>query len=293
MFNESKYLPIVLLIPSIVIILFAIGFPVIYTLFISLTDFSLLSPSDYKFVGIDNYLTLFKDPIFWKSFGRTFLYITITVNIELLLGLVIANMISHFIRGQNIIRTVMMIPMMFAPILVGFQFKWFFNDQVGFVNNILYSITGRPVMIPWLVDKPLGFISIVLAEIWMSTPFMIIILLAGILSIPPEIFEAAEVDGASEWHKFRYIVIPSIAPFTFIAIALRSLDIAKAYDLVNIMTRGGPANRTELIWTYINRLAISGNQFSLGSAMSFITVILSFGFTFYLFRKIIASRKNI
>ena len=291
-FDESKYLPTFLLMPAVLIILFVVGIPMIYSLFLSFTNFTLLNAADYKFIGINNYINLFKDPVFWQSFGKTVIYIAIAVNVEFVLGLIIANMMSHVIHGQSILRTIMMMPMMFAPILVGFQFKWFFNDQVGLINNILYSIKGHPVIIPWLVDKPFGFISILIAEIWMSTPFMVIIFLAGIIAIPQEIFEAANVDGATEWHKFRYITIPAIAPFIFIALAIRSLDIAKAYDLVSIMTGGGPAHRTELIWTYVYRLAFTSQKFALGSSMSFITVLLSFAFTFYFFRNLLKAKKS-
>lgn len=289
--NESKYLPASLLLPAVILILFVVAIPMIYSLYLSFTNFTLLKSTGYKFIGINNYITLFKDQIFWRSFANTLIYITIAVNVEFLLGLVIANIMSHVIRGQGILRTIMMMPMMFAPILVGFQFKWVFNDQVGLINNILYSITGHPVIIPWLIQKPLGFIAIIIAEIWMSTPFMVIIFLAGIMSIPQELFEAADVDGASEWHKFRYITIPSILPFIYIAMAIRSLDIAKAYDLVSIITGGGPAHRTELIWTYVYRLAFTSQKFALGSSMSFITVLLSFAFTFYLFRNLLKARK--
>jgi multiple sugar transport system permease protein len=180
--------------------------------------------------------------------------------------------------------------MMFAPILVGFQFKWFFNAQVGLVNNILYTITGEAHFIPWLIDVPLGFMAILIAEIWMSTPFMVIILEAGILSLPQEPFEAAEVDGASGWQKFRHLTLPMLMPFIYTAMAIRSLDVARAYDIVSIMTGGGPGNRTELIWTYVNRLAFSSKQFGLGSAMSYITVILSFAFTYMFFRNVMKSR---
>ena len=197
---------------------------------------------------------------------------------------------AKVIRGQGFLRTIMMMPMMFAPILVGFQFKWFFNAQIGLVNNLLFSITGQPHIIAWLVDKPLGFISILIAEIWMGTPFMVIILEAGILSLPTEPFEAAEVDGASGWAKFRMLTLPMIMPFVYTAMAIRSLDLARAYDVVQIMTGGGPANRTELIWTYVNRLAFGQHEFALATAMSYITVLLSFVFTWYLFRNLIKSR---
>ncbi len=287
----ERHLPVALLLPGILIILLVIGFPMLYSLYLSFTDFNLVSSGNTEFVGLRNYITLLtQDPLFWKAFGRTVLFISLAVNIEFLVGLGIAHLMARAIRGQSLARTLMMMPMMFAPILVGFQFKWFFNAQVGLVNNILYTLTGESHFIPWLINKPLGFITILVAEIWMSTPFMAIILEAGILSLPQEPFEAAEVDGASGWQKFRHLTLPMLTPFIYTAMAIRSLDVARAYDIVSIMTGGGPGNRTELIWTYVNRLAFTGKRFALGSAMSYITVILSLVFTYMFFRNVLKSR---
>lgn len=288
---SEKRLPLVLLLPSILIVLFVIGFPMLYSLYLSFTDFSLTTPGRPQFVGFQNYIDLlFHDPLFWAAFLRTVLFMTLAVNIEFLLGLGIAHLMAQAIRGQGFLRTIMMMPMMFAPILVGFQFKWFFNAQTGLVNNLLFSLTGEPQFIPWLIQRPLGFISILIAEIWVGTPFMVIILEAGILSLPTEPFEAAEVDGASGWQKFRMLTIPMLMPFIYTAMAIRSLDLARAYDIVMIMTGGGPANRTELIWTYVNRLAFGQHEFAVGAAMSYITVLLSFLFTYYLFRNLLRAR---
>lgn len=287
---SDKKLPLLFLTPGILILMLVVGFPMLYSLYISFTDYTLTSASNVHFVWFKNYITLFQDGVFWQAFGRTLLFITLAVNLEFLIGLGIAQLMAKVIVGQSLLRTIMMIPMMFAPILVGFQFKWFFNDQVGLINNLLFSLTGEAHIIAWLVDRPLGFISILVAEIWMSTPFMVIILEAGILSLPQEPFEAAEVDGASGWQKFQHLTLPMLMPFVYTAMAIRSLDIARAYDVVSIMTGGGPGNRTELIWTYVNRLAFTGQNYALGSSMSYITVILSFVFTWYLFHNVLKSR---
>jgi multiple sugar transport system permease protein len=289
-FKEKFLLPIAMLLPGIVVILLVVAFPMLYSLYISFTDFTLTTASNVSFVGLKNYITLFQDSVFWQAFGRTVLFMALAVNIEFILGFIIAQMMAKAGFGHSLLRTIIMIPMMFAPILVGFQFKWFFNDQVGLVNNLLYTLTGEAQIIAWLIDKPLGFISILVAEIWMSTPFMVIILEAGILSLPQEPFEAAEVDGASGWQKLRHLTLPMLMPFIYTAMAIRSLDIARAYDVVSIMTGGGPGNRTELIWTYVNRLAFTGQNYALGSAMSYITVFLSFTFTYWLFYNVIKSR---
>lgn len=288
--SEIVYLPVLLLLPGILVLLAVVGFPMLYSLYLSFTNYTLTTARDFHFVGLENYIALLKDPVFWKAFGRTVLFMALATNLEFLIGLGIAQLMSKVIRGQSVLRTVMMMPMMFAPILVGFQFKWFFNAEVGLINNILYSLTGTAHIIPWLIDVPLGFIAILVAEIWMSTPFMVIILEAGILSLPVEPFEAAEVDGASGWQKFQHLTLPMIMPFVYTALAIRSLDLARVYDVISIMTGGGPGGRTELIWTYVYRLAFSGHNYAMGSAMSYITVIISFLFTWYLFRNVLKSR---
>lgn len=289
-FSEGRSLPVVFLFPAIVTLFAVIGFPMLYSLYLSFTNYTLTTARNFHWVGLANYVSLFQDPAFWQAFGRTLLFITLSVNLEFIIGLGIAQLMSRVILGQGLLRTVIMVPMMFAPILIGFQFKWFFNDQVGLVNNILYALTGQAQIIPWLVNVPLGFISILVAEIWMSTPFMVIILEAGILSLPTEPFEAAEVDGASGWQKFQHLTIPMLMPFIYTAMAIRSLDVGRVYDVISIMTGGGPGSRTELIWTYVYRLAFTGHNFAMGSAMSYVTVIISFIFTWYLFRNVIKSR---
>lgn len=287
--SEVRQLPFLMLLPALIAIVAVVAFPMLYSFYLSLTDYDLTRPST-QFIGLQNYIDLFSDAKFWQAFGRTVLFMSIAVNLEFIIGLLIAQLMAKVLIGRGLLRTVLMMPMMFAPILVGFQFKWFFNDQVGLVNNILYSLTGEAQIIPWLVQVPLGFISILVAEIWMGTPFMVIILEAGILSLPTEPFEAAEVDGASGWQKFWHLTFPMIGPFIYTAMAIRSLDLARVYDVVSIMTGGGPGTRTELIWTYVYRLAFTGHNYSMGSAMSYVTVIVSALFTFYLFRNVIKSR---
>lgn len=288
--NETRLLPVALLLPGVLVLVAVVGFPMLYSLYLSFTNYTLMTAQNFHFVGLEQYITLAKDPIFWQAFGRTVLFMTLAVNIEFLIGMGIAQLMAKAVRGRGGLRTVLMMPMMFAPILVGFMFKWVFNAEVGLVNSFLSTITGQLVIIPWLIKVPLGFISLLVAEIWMSTPFMVIILEAGILSLPTEPFEAAEVDGASGWQKFRMLTLPMIMPFVYTAMAIRSLDLARAYDVVRIMTNGGPGNRTELIWTYVNSLAFQRQNYALGSAMSYVTVAISFLFTWYLFRNVMKSR---
>jgi multiple sugar transport system permease protein len=291
--RRGRWFPVFLLTPSILIILLVVFFPLVYSLYVSFTPYKLLKPETLAIRWDDvlrNYRRLLDDAIFWKAFGNTIIYLTITVNLELLLGLGFSQLLARVTRGQSLLRTLIMIPMMFAPILVGFQFGWFFNANLGVVNGALRALGLTHQPIAWLVDVPLGLASIMIADIWMSTPVVTIILLAGTLSLPSEPFEAAEVDGANGWQKFRYVAYPMLGPFISIALTIRSLDVARAFDIATVMTGGGPANRTELVWTYINRLALNDRNFGLGAAMSFVTVVITFLFTIYLFRQLVKSR---
>lgn len=293
--RSALLFPILLLLPSFVIIVFVTAFPLLYSFYVSLTPYELLKPQSLHFswaTSLDNYAQLLRDPIFWRSFWNTILFLAVTVNAEYLLALGLSQLLAGVSWGRGALRTMLMVPMMFAPILVGFQFRWFFNANLGVVNNLLVQLGLMDAnnRLAWLVHVPYGMIAIMVATVWMNLPVTTIILLAGTMSLPRDVYEAAEVDGATGWHKFRHITFPLLAPFSFIALAIRSLDVARAFDIVRIMTDGGPAHRTELIWTYTTRLAISDTKFGLGSAMSWVTVVISLSFTVYLFIQLIKAR---
>jgi multiple sugar transport system permease protein len=291
--SQSRF-PLLMIAPAVIIILLVVAYPMIYSVYISFTPYNLLRPDTTLVFKFDtmfrNYGKLLEDKIFWRSVLNTVIFLAVTVNLSFLISLGLSQLMARVTRGQGIMRTLLMIPMMFAPVLVGFQFAWFFNATVGLVNNALLSLHILDQPKPWLIDVPSGMISIMIATIWMNVPMMTIILLAGTLSLPIEIFEAAEVDGAPAWQQFRHITMPLLRPFTLIALTVLSLDVARAYDIVRIMTGGGPAHRTEMIWTYAGRLATRDSQYGLASAMSMIGVVLGVLFTLYLFRQLVKSR---
>ena len=281
---EEKRIARIFTAPAVIIVLLVLVSPMLFSFLVSFTNYSMLKTGKLMFIGLDNYMELLRDRVFMEALQRTAIYITSALGIELVAGMSIALLIFRHIKPQGVFRTLITIPMMFAPVQVGFLFKWIFNDQTGLINNLIYSITGRDMNIAWLVEPGLGFLSILMAEIWMSTPFMVLILLAGLVSLSNEPFEAAKVDGASSWQQFRFNTLPLMERYIYIALVIRSMDIARSYDIVRIMTDGGPANRTELIWTYIYRLGITSNKFSMGSAMSFITVAVAYILIISLFR---------
>ncbi|MBK8023662.1 MAG: sugar ABC transporter permease [Chloroflexi bacterium] len=285
--------PWLLIAPTLLVIAAVVLYPMLYSIYVSFTPFNLLRPATFAFdpaTMFRNYERLLGDEVFVGAFFRTLMFMAVTVNLEYVLALGLSQLIARVTWGQSLIRTLLMIPMMFAPVLVGFQFAWFFNATVGLVNNTLLSLGLLTTPKAWLVDVPSGIFSIGLASIWMNVPVTTIILLAGTLSLPSEVYEAAEVDGATAWQQFRRITLPLLQPFVLIALTVRSLDVGRAYDIVRIMTDGGPANRTEMIWTYVGEMAIQNSRFGLASAMSMVSVIVGVFFTFYLFRQLVKSR---
>jgi multiple sugar transport system permease protein len=286
--------PFLLLLPAMIVLAAVVVVPLLLSLYSSFTPFRLTRPETFfVFIGIRNYLAILSNTDFWWAFGRTVLLLTIALNLEMLLGLGLAMLVEKATRGQRILRTLMMFPMMFSPVLVGFQFKFLFNDNIGFVNNALQSLGLTTNAIPWLIDGNLALFSIIIAEVWSSTSVFAILILAGLLAMPQEPVEAARVDGCTPWQTFRYVTWPYLMPFAFIAMTIRSLDVARAYDIVKIMTDGGPAKRTELLWTLVGRTAYSDARMGLANAMAYISILLSILFTVYFFRKLAAARQQI
>ena len=285
--------PWVLLMPTLIILICVVLLPLLLSLWTSFTPFKLTKPDTlYRFVGFRNYERLIGDIDFWIAFGRTVLFLAIALNLELVFGLGIALLINKITYGQRTLRTLMMFPMMFSPILVGFQWKYIFNDNIGLMNNFLREF-GVIQPIPWLVDGILANVSIMAAEIWSSTSVFAILLLAGLLGIPKDPIEAAKVDGCNSWQVFKNITLPFLMPFVFIAMTIRSLVVARAYDIVQMMTGGGPAKRTELLWTLISRTGYVDAKMGMANAMSYISIFLSIAFTFFFFYKLVEARQRL
>ena len=283
----------ILLLPAIIVIATVVLIPLIFSLYSSFTPYKLTRPSTlWTWIGTANYEKILSDGKFWAAFGRTVLFLTVVLNVELVLGLGIALLMNKVTWGQRTLRTIIMFPMMFSPILVGFQFKFIFNDNIGLVNNVLQSL-GYNVALPWLVDGKLAMFSIMFAEVWMSTSIFAILILAGLFAMPRDPLEADKVDGCTPWQSFRHITLPFLMPFIFIAMTIRSLDVARAYDIVQIMTGGGPARRTELLWTLMSRTGYVDARMGLANAMGYVSILLSIVFTIYFFRKLSAARAEL
>lgn len=291
--RERFSFPLRLLLPSFVSVAIVVALPLLFSLYTSFTPYRLIAPESLThFIGWRNYERAFSSSDFWAAFGRTVLFLTIALNVEMLLGLGVALLLNRITAGQRLLRTIMMFPMMFSPVLVGFQFKFMLNDSTGVVNNILQTVFGLKSTIPFLVNENSALASLIVAEVWNSTPVFSVILLAGLMAVPKEPIDASKVDGCNAWQTFRYIVLPYLMPFIYIALTIRSLDVGRAYDIVRIMTNGGPGGRTELLWTMVGRVAYDDSHMGYANAISYISVLVSIFFTVYFFRKLSAARRQ-
>ena len=286
--------PVLLLLPAALVLAAVVLVPLVLSLWSSLTPFRLTRPETiYDFVGLRNYARLIMDTDFWVVFGRTVLLLTVALNLEMLLGLGLALLVERASRGQRLLRTILMFPMMFSPVLVGFQFKFLFNDNIGLVNNALQALGLTDRAIPWLIEGHLAFFAILVAEVWSSTAVFAIFILAGLMAMPRDPIEAARVDGCTPWQTFRYVTWPFLMPFAFIAMTIRSLDVARAYDIIKIMTDGGPAGRTEVLWTLIARTGYADARMGVANAMGYVAILLSILFTAMFFRRLGQARAQV
>jgi multiple sugar transport system permease protein len=286
-------LPIKLLLPAFVAVGIVVILPLLFSFYTSFTAYRLTDPDTlWHWIGWRNYERAFSNGDFWAAFGRTILFLTIALNLELLLGLGVALLLNQVTKGQRALRTVMMFPMMFSPVLVGFQFKFMLNDSTGIVNNLMQTLFGAKSAFPFLVDANSALASLIAAEVWNSTPIFAVILLAGLMALPKDPIEASKVDGCNAWQTFRYVTLPYLMPFVYISMTIRSLDVGRAYDIVRIMTNGGPGGRTELLWTMVGRIAYDDSRMGYANAIAYVSVLVSILFTLYFFRKLIGARKH-
>jgi multiple sugar transport system permease protein len=259
--------------PTIVILLAISLFPLIYAINVSLHQYIISKPYLGKpWVGLGNYVRLFTDKDFYYSLRVTFLFALPAIAGEYFLGLCCALLLNRRIRGMGVIRTIIVMPMMIAPVVVGLMWKFMFDFDTGILNYFLRQLGIHPPN--WLGDKNWAIPAIIITDIWQWTPLFTLLILAGLQSLPSEPFEAAKVDGASSWQIFTKITFPMLMPFMLIALLLRVIDVFRVFDKVFVMTGGGPGRVTVFISLFAYRQAFSFYYVSYGIAVAFIILII-------------------
>ena len=272
---DERKLPWLFLAPALILILAITLYPLIYSLTISLQNFDINRSAQVgvKFIGLGNYINLFKDPLFWNSLRLSVLYVIGSVTGSLTLGFGLALLLDRELRGMTVLRSLLIIPMVVTPVSIGLTWRMMFSDTVGIINYVLETV-GLPHPL-WIESTKSALVSVMLVDIWEWTPFMFLILLAGLRSLPISPFESALVDGATWPQRLRYLTIPMLKPVFYVAIILRTVDALRMFDQVFIMTRGGPAQATDLFSLFVYRVGFKLSHMSYAAALSWILLLMS------------------
>jgi multiple sugar transport system permease protein len=280
-FGEQERFMLLLITPAALLLLLFQVVPIIIGANASFRDWTLSNPKK-TWVGFAHYVNVITDPAFLQvALPNTFLFMFASVTGALVIGLALAVLLNRRFRGQKLVQTVLLLPLMVAPVIAAIMVRWMFNDQFGIVNVILETIglEGQP----WMAQRWSAFGVILFTDIWLWTPWFTLLLLAGLQSLPKEPFEAAAIDGTTPLRVFRYLTLPMLRPVIVVCVVIRSIDAFRTFDIVWTLTGGGPARSTELFSLYAYVDAFLKLDFGRGSAAAIIggLIILVVGVALY------------
>ena len=231
-----------------------------------------------QWVGWDNYVRLITDPVFWQSMGNTMVFTLLTVQIDLIAGLGLAVLLNSVLPARGVFRTIIVLPMVISGVASGMIAMILFYESSGLINKILSALGLSPVA--WQSQGVPAMISVVIVAIWLRVGFNMIIYLAGLQSISPELYEAARIDGASKWQQFRSVTVPLVGPSTFFLLIMNVIASFQVFDLIFVMTGGGPGNSTSVLVTYAYRNGFQIREQGYGAAIGIVILIITLVFTF-------------
>jgi multiple sugar transport system permease protein len=265
--------------PTIVLLLAINIFPLIWTIQLSFTNYRANRPNaPLKSVGLDHYQSILSDPDIWSAMQATAHFVVWTIVLQTLLGFALAWLIDRKFRGHALWTTIILIPMMLSPAVVGNFWRFLYQPQIGLFNYLVSFISGvPPSSFDMIGSVKLAPWSIILVDTWMWTPYVALIILAGLRSIPDYIYEAAEVDRASKWRQFWSITLPMVLPFIMLAVLFRGIENFKMFDMVNLLTSGGPGSTTEVASISLKREAFEKWRTGFSSAFAIILFVTVFG----------------
>ncbi len=267
-FGERERFILALILPALTVLVAFQIVPIFIGANASFRSWSLFNPQK-TFVGLTNYREILTDPLFYGTvLPNTFLFMAASVSGGLLAGLTLAVMLNRRFRGERIVRTAILLPLMVAPVVAAIMITWMFNDQFGIANVIMQALGFEPVA--WLIGRWTALSVVILTDIWLWTPWFTILILAALQALPPEPHEAARIDGASAWQVFRNITLPLLRPVLMVCIVIRAIDAFRVFDIVWTITKGGPARSTEVFSIYAYKKAFVYLNFDQGSAASLI-----------------------
>ncbi|MDB5078429.1 MAG: binding-protein-dependent transport system inner rane component [Chloroflexi bacterium] len=278
------------ILPAIIIVGVITVLPLLNTIIISFQSYKLARPQDREFVGLANYLTLFSEPRVGTAVTNTVIYTLVTVITSLVLGLAIAILIQGLTIGKPLLRAIFVAPMLLTPAVVGVMWRFLLNAQAGIFNYFSSSLGfGNP---DWLGTPGLAMFSIIVVDVWQWTPYVFLVMLAGLESLPQEYLEAAHIDGASSWQRFRYIVLPYLTPLLLIATLFRFTWAFRGFDHIYTLTQGGPGNATETLALSVWRTGFVGLDLGVASAISVVMMLVLTIFSLVILRSLSRQLKS-
>ncbi|MBN9562644.1 MAG: sugar ABC transporter permease [Alphaproteobacteria bacterium] len=276
-----------MIIPPLLFLIALVGYPFVYGILLSLEDRPVAHAG--TFIGLKNFVTNFHDPVFWQVARNTFLYTFCATLLKAVGGLGMALVMNQVFPAKNVIRAVMLLPFIVPTVLSTVAWMWILDPSFSVVNWVMFQF-GLPRPGPaWLGNPSLAMFSLIMINTWRGLPFYGITLLAGLQTIPPDLHEAAVIDGAGTWARFRYITLPLLMPVIFIVTLFSVIFTFSDFQLVYVLTRGGPANATHLFATYAFDIAMGAGQFGLGASVALamlpaLAVVIA-GLAFYMRRR--------
>jgi multiple sugar transport system permease protein len=269
---SERALGLVMLAPMVFVLLLVVGYPLVDSFWLSLHRANLASPEQGQpFIGLGNYIRAFGQPDFWYSIQRTLYFTILSVGLELLLGLLFAVLLNEHFHGNLLARLAMILPWALLTVSNGVLWAWILNPTYGIFNATLVNLGVLQAPKPWLSDTFWTMNMIVLADAWKTVPNMTLLLLAGLQPIPADLYEAADIDGATRWQKFRNITLPLLRPVILVAIALRTIGAFRVFDIIYVLTgNGGPADSTKVISFYNYDQAFHYLFFGYGASISWL-----------------------
>ena len=259
--------------PAVLLILALSIYPLLFSLWVNFVNYDFEIPG-HDFVGLQNFRQIVNDPLAWSSLLTTILLSLAVVAIEFLLGLGLALAMVRMFRGRGIILSILIIPLFISPVIVGQSWALFLQRPFGPADYLLSQLLGHPVNISWVGEVPWVYIAIVIADVWQWTPFMFVVLLAGLAAIPAHLYEAAELDGISGLRVLFYVTLPQLAPIIFLAVTFRLLDAVKLFDVIFMLTGGGPGTATYTTSFYLYQIGFQQFHLSAATAGSWLFLIL-------------------
>jgi multiple sugar transport system permease protein len=270
----NRRIAVLLVLPAVGLIVLISAYPLVYSLWVDFVNYDFEIPG-HAFVGWLNFTEVITDPVAQTALLNTAVLAVTVVSVELVLGLLLALAMLRPFWGRGAVMPILITPLFMSPVIVGEFWALLLQRPFGPADYVLSRLSGHPVTISWLTEAPWNFIAIVLADAWQWTPFMFVILLAGLTSIPDELYEAANLDGASPWQSFFHVTLPLLASIILLAVTFRLLDAVKLFDIIYILTGGGPGTSTYTASFYLYQIGFQQFHLSQATAGSWIFLALT------------------